>query len=107
MIVLRDFRNLIFDVHLGVEPKLGVVKTPQIVPFVHRGFPYKPSILGYHYFWKHPFQQQWSPKFCSYLAYVDLLAGQPLKCQFPGKFLLTPNRNPANTVGTILLISLC
>ena len=23
-------------------------------PFVHRVFPYKPSILGYHYFWKRP-----------------------------------------------------
>ena len=26
-------------------------------PFVHRVFPYKPSILGYHYFWKHPYAQ--------------------------------------------------
>ena len=24
-------------------------------PFVHRVFHYKPSILGYHYFWKHPY----------------------------------------------------
>ena len=23
-------------------------------PFVHRVFHYKPSILGYQYFWKHP-----------------------------------------------------
>ena len=29
-------------------------KTTQIIHF-HRVFPYKPSILGYHYFWKHPF----------------------------------------------------
>ena len=24
-------------------------------PCVHRVFHYKPSILGYHYFWKHPY----------------------------------------------------
>ena len=29
-------------------------KNPQIIHF-NRVFPYKPSILGYHYFWKHPF----------------------------------------------------
>ena len=29
-------------------------KTPQIIHF-NRVFPYKPSILGYHYFWKHPY----------------------------------------------------
>ena len=27
---------------------------PQIINF-NRVFPYKPSILGYHYFWKHPY----------------------------------------------------
>ena len=27
---------------------------PQIIHF-NRVFPYKPSILGYHYFWKHPY----------------------------------------------------
>ena len=29
-------------------------KTPKIIHF-NRIFPYKPSILGYHYFWKHPY----------------------------------------------------
>ena len=28
--------------------------TPQIIHF-NRGFHYKPSILGYPYFWKHPY----------------------------------------------------
>ncbi len=34
-------------------PKIGV--NPPNHPFVHRVFHYKPSILGYHYFWKHPY----------------------------------------------------
>ena len=40
-------------------PKMGVSKNrgthgyPQIIHF-NRVFHYKPSILGYHYFWKHP-----------------------------------------------------
>ena len=29
--------------------------TPQIIHF-NRVFHYKPSILGYHYFWKHPYE---------------------------------------------------
>ena len=33
-----------------VFPKIGV---PPNNPFVHKVFHYKPSILGYHYFWKH------------------------------------------------------
>ncbi len=42
---------------LGVEPKIW--ETPQIMNF-HRVFHYKPSILGYHYFWKHPFKNRQS-----------------------------------------------
>ena len=38
---------------MGVEPKIEIF-TPPNYPFVHRVFPYKPSILGYHYCWKHP-----------------------------------------------------
>ena len=42
---------------LNVLTKMGVSKnrgkTPQIIHF-NRVFHYKPSILGYHYFWKHP-----------------------------------------------------
>ncbi len=37
---------------MGVEPKIGVL-TPQIIHF-NRVSHYKPSILGYPYFWKHP-----------------------------------------------------
>ena len=37
---------------MGVEPKIGGF--PQIIHF-NRVFHYKPSILGYPYFWKHPY----------------------------------------------------
>ena len=36
---------------IWVFPKIGV---PQII-HIKRGFHYKPSILGYPYFWKHPY----------------------------------------------------
>ena len=39
--------------HMGVEPKIGV-GYPQIIHF-NRVFHYKPSILGYPYFWKHSY----------------------------------------------------
>ena len=42
------------EVCLGVNPKIGGFYPPNH-PFVHRVFHYKPSILGYHYLWKHPF----------------------------------------------------
>ena len=38
-------------VHIGVSKNSG---TPQIIHF-NRVFQYKPSILGYPYFWKHPY----------------------------------------------------
>ncbi len=41
---------------IWVFPKIGV---PPNHPFVHRVFHYKPSILGYPYFWKHPYNTQW------------------------------------------------
>ena len=37
--------------YMGVEPKIMV---PQIIHF-NRVFHYEPSILGYPYFWKHPY----------------------------------------------------
>ena len=37
---------------IWVFPKIMV---PPNHPFIHRVFHYKPSILGYPYFWKHPF----------------------------------------------------
>ena len=36
---------------MGVSKNTG---NPQIIHF-NRVFHYKPSILGYHYFWKHPY----------------------------------------------------
>ena len=40
---------------IRVFPKIMV---PPNHPFVHRVFHCKPSILGYHYFWKHPSNQE-------------------------------------------------
>ena len=37
--------------YMGVEPKIGVPPNHEF----NRGFHYKPSILGYPYFWKHPY----------------------------------------------------
>ncbi len=37
--------------HLGVSKNSGTPKSSHF----NRVFHYKPSILGYHYFWKHPF----------------------------------------------------
>ena len=39
---------------LGVSKNSGF--SPQIIHF-NRVFHYKPSILGYHYFWKHPYSE--------------------------------------------------
>ena len=44
---------------IWVFPKIGV---PPNHPMFNRVFHYKPSILGYHYFWKHPY-----PLLCSYI----------------------------------------
>ena len=41
-----------FWVAIWVFPKIG--GKPQII-HSNRVFPYKPSSLGYHYFWKHPY----------------------------------------------------
>ena len=41
--------------YTGVSENLGF--SPQIIHF--EVFHYKPSILGYHYFWKHPYGIVW------------------------------------------------
>ena len=40
-------------IEIGVSQNNGTPWYPQIIHF-NRVFHYKPSILGYHYFWKHP-----------------------------------------------------
>ena len=40
------------NTHMGVSENSGF--SPQIIHF-NRVFHYKPSILGYPYFWKHPY----------------------------------------------------
>ena len=59
-------------IYMGVEPKIGVVKLPNH-PFLG-GFPlFSPSILGYHYFWKHPY------------IYIYIEIGEGL-CQYASMF---------------------
>ena len=50
-------------IYMGVSKNRG---TPQIINF-NMGFHYKPSILGYPYFWKHPY----------ILIYATALGGNP------------------------------
>ena len=45
------FSSIYLPLYEWMFPKIGV---PQIIHF-DRVFHYKPSILGYHYFWKHPY----------------------------------------------------
>ena len=40
------------EFHMGVSPK--IMGGPQTIHFNRVWNHYKPSILGYHYFWKHP-----------------------------------------------------
>ena len=47
----HQLRQVFFNNSFWVFPKIGV---PQNHPF-NRVFHYKPSILGYPYFWNHPF----------------------------------------------------
>ena len=42
-----------FSTYTGVSVNGG---TPQIIPILIGFSTYKPYILGYHYFWKHPYQ---------------------------------------------------
>ena len=44
----------LFEGDLGISKNNGTPMYPQIIHF-NRVFYYKPSILGYPYFWKHPF----------------------------------------------------
>ncbi len=69
-------------------PNIGVVKNPPNHPFVHRVFHYKPSVLGYHYFWKHP------------NFHTLLLQASSLKSVvFPWLFSDGPFANPAHSTG--------
>ena len=71
--------------YIWVFPKIG--GTPQIIHF-NRVFQFKPSILGYPYFWKHPY-------FSSYLPLVTNLSG-PIKGQTGSHVQQTcKNREPS------------
>ena len=57
---------------MGVEPKIGVGVSPPNHPLKNRVWNhYKPSILGYHYFWKDP--------------YMDVMDISVFVCFFGGK----------------------
>ena len=49
---IERFQDLKPQQYMGVSENSGF--SPQIIHF-NRVFHYKPSILGYHYFWKHPY----------------------------------------------------
>ena len=51
---------------MGVEPKIW--ENPPNHHMFNRVFHYKPSILGYHYFWKHPFWKH--PNMVGWLCYM-------------------------------------
>ena len=71
--------------YIWVFPKIG--GTPQIIHF-NRVFQFKPSILGYPYFWKHPYV------FSSYLPLVTNLSG-PIKGQTGSHVRTCKNREPS------------
>ncbi len=50
--------GIILSFHMGVSQNRG---TPKSSILINRGFQYKPSILGYPYFWKHPYLQKSTP----------------------------------------------
>ena len=59
---------------MDVSKNSGTPKS-SILNNVNRVFPYKPSILGYHYFWKHP-----------YASYIIMqITKGPLGMFLPGK----------------------
>ena len=41
--------------YMGVEPKIGVENPPNHPILIGLDPLFSPSILGYHYFWKHPY----------------------------------------------------
>ena len=51
--LLKDVEWTPFGRSIWVFPRIGV--GPPNHPYLYRVFHYKPSILGYPYFWKHPF----------------------------------------------------
>ena len=48
----QGFQWILGEIYVDVSKNSGVF--PQII-HLNRVFPHKPSILGYPYFWKHPF----------------------------------------------------
>ena len=75
--------------HMGVSKNSGF--SPQIIHF-NRIFHYKPSILGYPYFWKHPYVPP--PPF---LAEVSGL--QRIHAAFSHAALRMPKRRNARKIG--------
>ena len=67
-------------------------KTPQIIHF-NRIFHYKPSILGYPYFWKHPYQSLQFPNLPCKFSAVTAPLSSPTGGSSP--------RPPARAVGEV------
>ena len=49
--MLSAFGILLARKNMGVSKNRGTPKSSILIGFFH----YKPSIMGYHYFWKHPY----------------------------------------------------
>ena len=72
---------------IWVFPKIGVV--PPNHPFVHRVFHYKPSILGYPYFWKHPYMMVISYTTCKRIGEMASHSHERLGLSWPRKLFAT------------------
>ena len=62
---------------MGVSKNRGA---PQIIHF-NRVFPYKPSILGYHHFWKHPYVKCLPFGSCSFCDFRQIFFTHKRKIQ--------------------------
>ena len=60
------------DFYMGGTPKNRGVFPPNH-PWINRVFHFKPSILGYHYFWNHPYKKDGGKCDLSPASQVDLV----------------------------------
>ena len=67
---------VVFLIHMDVSENSGF--STQII-HLNRGFHYKPSILGYHYFWKHQHTQS---TFVAILQEMEQRSSAGLKSHF-------------------------
>ena len=106
--ILVSFRGEVsipskFHVSKWVFPKIRV---PPNYEFVHRVFHYKPSIVGYPYFWKHPsyhLSREVFPPKKKFFRFQDL--GRPKKKNKGSIWAPCPKNRPIQSGGYQLLPS--